>query len=35
VIEKPVSDATDAAPLDEHPLLTEKRTSVIGGLMSF
>jgi hypothetical protein len=37
VIQSPVSDATDAdsaAPLDEHPLLRDKRTSIIGGLMS-
>jgi hypothetical protein len=37
VIERPVSDATDAvgaAPLDEHPLLREVRTSIMRSLIS-
>jgi hypothetical protein len=33
VIERPVSDATDAAPLDAGPLSREVRTSIICSLM--
>jgi hypothetical protein len=37
LIARPVSDATgavSAVPLDEHPLLREQRTLIIGGVMS-